>query len=135
MNEYRERQIDKRNVLFLGMILAVILTFLFLHPRTANTYDTQMIEVLIVEKEITEMDGKEVYFIHGEDREGNERIFQITKAALSSHFEEADVYEEIKTGKYYKLKVSEPEMYNSYYPSICGAVKLIDGFTSEPGVQ
>ncbi len=94
-----------------------------------------MVEVVIVEKEISEMDGKEIYLIHGEDRNGVQKTFQITNAALSERFEESKVFKEIKTGKYYKFKVADEETYESYYPSICGAVKLIKGFSPESSDQ
>lgn len=131
MNEQRANELDKLKYLLLGIVLTLFLLFLFLHPRTDNTYDTQMVEVLIVEKEIAQLDGKDIYIIYGEDRNGIQKSFQITNEAMSDHFEESEVYQEIKTGKYYKFKIADEETFNSYYPSICGAVKLIDGFSPE----
>ena len=135
MNGNRESQIERWKYLLLGMALAAFLIFLFLHPRTENSYDTEMVEVMIVEKEITSMDGKDVYLIHGKNQKREQKTFQITEAALRKRFEEAEVFDEIKTGKYYKFKITDKETYDSYYPSICGAVKLIDGFSPESSAQ
>lgn len=129
MNGNRENQIDQWKYILIGIALVVFLLFLFLHPRAENSYDTEMVEVFIVEKEITTMDGKDVYLIYGEDQNGIQKIFQITNAALRDRFEEEEVFQEIKTEKYYKFKVADEETFGSNYPSICGAVKLIDGFT------
>lgn len=124
-------QIDWWKYLLLAAAVAALLLFLFLHPRQGTDYERDMVEVVIVEKEISEIDGKEIYLIHGEDRNGVQKTFQITDAALNERFEESEVYQEIKTGKYYKFKVADEETFESYYPSICGAVKLIEGFSPE----
>lgn len=121
--------------LLLGLVILAFLLFLFAHPRQGADYDRPMMEVVIMEKEIAEMDGRDIYLIHGEDRNGEEKTFQITNAALNGRFEESKVYKEIKTGKYYKFKFADKEVYDSYYPSICGAVKLIDGFSPESEAQ
>lgn len=131
MNRKNYDWIDGWKYVLLAVIVAVILLFLYLHPKQGTNDDREMVEVVIVEKEISEMDGKEVYLIHGEDRNGVKKTFQITNAALNQRFEESEVYKEIKTGKYYKFKVAPEETFGSYYPSICGAVKLIEGFSPE----
>ena len=127
--------IDIWKYFLLVVIVGALLLLLYLHPRQGTDYDREMVEVVIVEKEISEMDGKEIYLIHGEDRNGVQKTFQITNAALSERFEESKVFKEIKTGKYYKFKVADEETYESYYPSICGAVKLIKGFSPESSDQ
>ena len=132
--------IDIWKYFLLVVIVGALLLLLYLHPRQGTDYDREMVEaaekllgVWVVE--ISEMDGKEIYLIHGEDRNGVQKTFQITNAALSERFEESKVFKEIKTGKYYKFKVADEETYESYYPSICGAVKLIKGFSPESSDQ
>ncbi len=114
-----------------GLIIIGILAFLALQPRKDNDHDMRYVEIQVELKEITEINDEAVYLIHTTDRNGNAETFQITNLALADRFEEAQVYKEIKTGKYYKLRIAEREEYGSYYPSICGAVTLIDGFPPE----
>ncbi len=131
MNRQHDDPIERWKFLLLSIAVVAVLLFLFLHPRQGTDYDRELVEVVIIEKEISEMNGREIYLIHGEDRYGTQKTFQITNAALNERFEESKVYQEIKTGKYYKFKVADEETYESYYPSICGAVKLIEGFSPE----
>ncbi len=112
-------------------VLLCIFVFMLSHPRRENEYDMRYVEILVTQKEITEMDDVAVYLIHTEDPDKNQEIFEITNAALGERFEESEVYKQIKPGKYYKLRIAEPEAYESHYPSICGAVTLIDGFTPD----
>ena len=113
----------------IGMVIIIcILAFMIFHPRKDNQYDMRYVEILVVEKEIAEIDDEAVYLIHTKDRNGNPETFEITNAALGERFEESSVYKEIKSGKYYKFRIADQETYESYYPSICGAVTLIDGF-------
>lgn len=112
-----------------GMVIIIcILAFMIFHPRKENQYDVRYVEIFVEEKEITEINDEAVYLIHTKDRNGNPETFEIANEALGERFEESHVYKEIKTGKYYKFRIADPETYKSYYPSICGAVTLIDGF-------
>lgn len=120
------------NIIGVAVILC-ILVFMISHPRQDNQYDMRYVEIQVTQKEITEINDEAVYLIHTESRDGTAETFEITNAALGEHFEESEVYKEIKTGKYYKLRIAEPEAYESYYPSICGAVTLINGFTETAG--
>lgn len=114
-----------------GVIVILILLLLIAHPRRDPSYDMRYVEIRVDEKEITDMDDEAVYLIHTTDQSGKPEIFEITDNALGERFSEAEVYKEIRKGKYYKLRIAEPESFGSHYPSICGAVTLIDGFTQE----
>lgn len=114
-----------------GLIIIGILIFLAFQPRKNNDHDMRYVEIQVQKKEITEIDDEAVYLIHTTDRYGNTETFQITNLSLPERFEEDQVYKEIKTGKYYKLRIAESQEYGSHYPSICGAVTLIDGFPPE----
>lgn len=118
----------------LGAALILCLIVVMSGPGEKAEYDTWSVEIQVVEKEITEIRDDELYLIHAKDRDGKAAVFEITAEAIGDQFTEQGVYNEIKTGKYYKLKISDPEVYDSYYPAICGAVKLIEGFSEEPEV-
>lgn len=114
----------------LGAAILIIISLLILYPRKPVAYKNTSVEVVIVQKEIAPIDGDEVYLLHAEDRYGQQHTYEINKAAIGN-FEEEEVYQEIKTGKYYKLRIADAQEYNGHYPCICGAVKLIDGFSPE----
>ena len=97
MNRQHDDPIERWKFLLLSIAVVAVLLFLFLHPRQGTDYDREMVEVVIIEKEISEMNGREIYLIHGEDRYGTQKTFQITNSALNERFEESKVYQEIKT--------------------------------------
>lgn len=134
MRQLTEIVTGRMKFVLLGAAFILCIIVMLSIPRERAEYDTWSVEIQVVEKEIAEIRGDEIYLIHTEDRDGKQAVFEITAEAIGDHFTEKGVYDEIKTGKYYKLKISDPEVYDSYYPAICGAVKLIEGFSAESGV-
>ncbi len=115
-----------------GVALIVIVAVLSVIPRRdAPRDDTWMVEIQVVEKAVSQIDGKDVYVIRTEDRDGREAIYEINKKALNERLEVEGVYNEIKEGKYYKFKMADRSEYDSHYPVICGAVSLIEGFSEQ----
>lgn len=118
----------------LGAVVFIIISLFMLNPRKPVAYENEYVEVVIAKKEIVQMDGDDVYLLRAEDRYGQQHTYEINKAAIGN-FEEEEVYQEIKTGKYYKLRIADAQEYDGHYPCICGAVKLIDGFSPEEEIN
>ena len=128
---------NRESEFFKGMIkyallaaaLVAVAAVLAVIPRREEKRDNWMVEVRIIEKVISEMDGEQVYLIRTEDKEGREAIYEINKSALNERLEVESVYQEIKEDKYHKFKMADRDEYDSHYPVICGAVSLIEGFS------
>lgn len=118
--------------ILLGVVLILVVAVLSVIPRREEIHnDTWMVEIKVVEKAVSQIDGEDVYVIRTEDRDGREAIYEINKKALNERLEVEGVYNEIKEGKYYKFKMADREEYDSHYPVICGAVSLIEGFSEQ----
>lgn len=115
--------------MLLGIALALIAAVLALVPRREEKRDNWMVEVQVIEKVISEMDGEQVYLIRTADKDGREAIYEINEKALNERLEVESVYQEIKEEKYYKFKMADRDEYDSHYPVVCGAVSLIEGFS------
>ncbi len=113
----------------LAAALVVIVGVLAIIPRREDKRDNWMVEVRVIEKVISEMDGEQVYLIRTEDKDGREAIYEINEKALNERLEVDGVFQEIKEEKYYKFKMADRDEYDSHYPVVCGAVSLIEGFS------
>ena len=82
-----------------------------------------------------EMDGKQVYLLRTEDRNGEEAIYEINQNAIHDTLTIEGVYDEIKTDHVYQFRVAPKDTYDGHYPAVCGAVSRIDGFTEETSAQ
>lgn len=122
---------DGTRYIVLGILLILFMGLIMVIPRREERHDTELVEVHVVGKEIVEIDEKAVYLIHTEDRYGVQAIYEIAESALNERFKIENVYKEIKKEKYYRFRVGEADHYGCYYPCICGAATLIDGFTEE----
>lgn len=133
MNRERTTAIDVARYIFFGAVTVLVIVLMFQIP--VKNYDRYYVEIRVVKKEIREVNGEDVYLLHCEDRDRNSVIYEIAKEAIGERFEEDEVYKTIRTGKYYKFRVAKIEEFDSHYPCICGAVKLIDGFSEETEAQ
>ncbi|MCI8659197.1 MAG: hypothetical protein HFG54_02960 [Lachnospiraceae bacterium] len=132
MNWEHKIDMDMVRYIVLGIAVILILAILMFNPGWKITrYDRESIEVQVVEKEIRETDGQTLYLLYCQEEDGKESIFEINQDAIGERFNPADVYKQLRKEKYYKFRVAQKEEFDSQYPCICGAVKLIDGF-SEP---
>ncbi|MCI9534730.1 MAG: hypothetical protein HFG53_07955 [Lachnospiraceae bacterium] len=114
----------------LGIGAVVVAAFLMWNPfRGFKRYEQRFVEVQVVKKEIMNIEGEDVYLLHCLKQDGQEEIFEIANEAIGERFEESIVYKQIKAKKYYNFRVADREQFNSYYPCVCGAVTLIEGFT------
>lgn len=130
MNWEQKIDMDAVRYIVLGVALIIILAVLMFEPGWKITrYDRESVEVQVVEKEITQKNGQELYLLYCQEADGKEDIFEINQDAIGERFNPADVYKQIRKEKYYKFRVAVKEEFGSHYPCICGAVKLIDGFT------
>ena len=130
MNREQKMDMDAVRYIVLGVVVIIILAVLMFEPGWKITrYDRESIEVQVVEKEITEENGQELYLLYCQEADGKESIFEINQEAIGERFNPADVYKQIRKEKYYKFRVATKEEFDSHYPCICGAVKLIDGYT------
>lgn len=121
---------DGTRYIILGIVFVLLLGGIMMMPKRKN-YETWVVEVCIVKKEVVENDGEALYLLHTEDSEGKEAVYQITQKALGEGLTAENAHKEIRRKKYYQLKVTEGEKYGCDYPCICGAATLIDGFTQE----
>lgn len=117
--------------ILLGVILILLVAVLSVMPRREDNHDTWLVEVKIIEKVITEMDGEQVYLMRTQDQNGSEAIYEINQKALNERLEVEGVYEEIKEEKVYQFRVAEKDKYNSHYPVVCGAVSRVEGFSQK----
>lgn len=127
----REREFIKGigKYMVLAAALVVIAALLALVPRRDEKRDNWMVEVKVIEKAVSQMDGESVYLIRTEDKDGREAIYEINKKALNERLEVESVFQEIKEEKYYKFKMADRDEYDTHYPVVCGAVSLIEGFS------
>lgn len=127
----RERELIKGIVKYIvvAVALLVIVAVLALVPRRDEKSDNWMVEVRVMEKAVSEMDGESVYLIRTVDKDGREAIYEINKKALNERLEVESVFQEIKEEKYYKFKMADRDEYGTHYPVVCGAVSLIEGFS------
>lgn len=135
MNWEHKMDMDAVRYIVLGISVIIILAILMFNPLEITRYDRQSIEVQVIKKEIAEADGDEIYLLHCQEQDGKQDVFEINAKSIGERFERADVYRQIKTEKYYKFRVAQKEEFDSRYPSICGAVKLIDGFSETTEAQ
>ncbi|MCI8517482.1 MAG: hypothetical protein HFG75_11565 [Hungatella sp.] len=129
MNTEGEAIIKGAKYIVLAAVIFVIAAALSFVPRRGENHDTWQVEVKVLEKVVVEIEEAEVYLLRTEDRDGNEALYEINKKALNERLSEEDVFQEIKEEKHYKFRVAEKETYGSHYPTVCGAVSLIDGFS------
>ena len=135
MNWEQKMAADAVRYMVLGVVVVALLAIILIHPIEVPKYDRWFVEVHVVKKEVTEIEGETVYLLHCEEKDGKEDIFEIADEAIGERFEESDVFRQIKTGKYYKFRIGKAEDFGRYYPCVSGAVKLIDGFSEETKVQ
>ena len=96
-----------------------------------RSHEITLVEAYVARKEITQIDGQDVYLLHTEDRDGNEIIYEISQEALGDRFDAKEVYMQIRKGKHYQFAVGNAEDYGCHYSYISGAATLIDGFTEK----
>lgn len=114
--------------ILLAAAVVLIIAILSIIPRREDNHDTWLVEVDVIEKVITEMDGEDVYLLRTADRNGEEAIYEINQNAIRDTLTVEGVYEEIKTDHVYQFRVAPKDKYDSHYPAVCGAVSRIDGF-------
>ena len=123
---------DGTRYIILGIVFVLLLGAVMMLPGRKKNYDTWMVEVRIIKKEVVEVDGEEIYLLHTEDSAGKEAIYQITQDALPGNDLDAEnAHKEIRRRGYYRLKLTDGEKYGCDYPCVCGAATLIDGFSPE----
>lgn len=128
---------------YVGLGIIVLMLILFISaklPKLTNrikgkTDETQLVQVRVTGKEITEINKETVYLLYTQDRDGNSETFEITDNALKGNLKAPEVYDEFIKGKHYQFKVAEKEVYNSYYRSVCAAARLIGGFPPESSAE
>ena len=133
----QEGDFIKNGIKYILLAAAVVLMIALLSviPRREDRHDTWLVEVNIIEKVITEMDGKQVYLLRTEDRNGEEAIYEINQNAIHDTLTIEGVYDEIKTDHVYQFRVAPKDTYDGHYPAVCGAVSRIAGFTAETSAQ
>ena len=122
---------DGTRYIILGIFLVLFIGMMMIIPRREDNHDTRLVEVYNAGKEIVEIDEKAVYLLHTEDSIGNEAIYEITQNTLNERLKVENVYKEIRKGKYYQFRIADAVDYGCYYPCVCGAATLIDGFSKE----
>lgn len=135
MDWERKMTMDSVRYFVLGVAIVILLAIILFNPIEIPSYDHWFVEIQVVEKEVKEINGDKVYLLHCEDSEGKQDIYEIAKEAIGERFEEPGVFREIKTGKYYKFQIGKAEEFGAYYPCVCGAVKLIEGFSETTAGQ
>lgn len=90
-----------------------------------------MVEMLVTDKEVIEIDGEKIYLLQCEDRDGTKYTYEIADEAMKENFDEKVVFHQIRRGKHYQFKVGEAEEFGAHYPCVCGAARLIEGFSEE----
>ena len=113
-------------------VFAVILVVLYIYkPWAGKQYEQYMVEMLVTDKEVIEIDGEKIYLLQCEDRDGTKYTYEIADEAMKENFDEKVVFHQIRRGKHYQFKVGEAEEFGAHYPCVCGAARLIEGFSQE----
>lgn len=137
MNEESRTAIDMNALKYflMGVALILILALVMFNPIKIVRYDREPVEVQVVKKEIIEQDGEKLYLLHCVKADGEQETLELHKESIGERFEQDVVYKQIKTGKYYNFRVAMKEEFKSHYRTVCGAVKLINGFSEETTVS
>ncbi|NBH73613.1 hypothetical protein D3Z51_16700 [Clostridiaceae bacterium] len=135
MNGEQKIDVEAFKYILIGIVMVAVLAFFVIHPIKVIRYDREPVEVQVVGKEIADMDGGKQYLLHCMKADGEQETLELHEKSIGERFERETVYKQIRKGKYYKFNVAMKEEFGSHYRTVCGAVKLINGYTLETAAQ
>ena len=135
MNGGRKIDLEALKYILMGVVMVAALAFFVTHPIKVIRYDREPVEVQVVGKEIADRDGGKQYLLHCMKADGGQETLELHEKSIGERFEREIVYKQIRSGKYYKFNVAMKEEFGSQYWTVCGAIKLINGYTLETAGQ